>query len=103
MLLEEFVKLTGYRPNPDEYDQIESNYMVFDGDKQAFCKAWVLVNSNTVARYKMYSQVLERSQDEKTALMISINEMQKRINESVDRVKELDSIIDDCKKHLNIN
>ena len=58
MLYEEFVTLTGYRPSYKEYERIERNYMAFDGDKQSFCKAWVMVNSATVEQYKIDTEKL---------------------------------------------
>lgn len=69
MLYEEFVTLTGYRSNLDEYTKIESNYMAFDGDKQAFCKAWLLVNSATVEQYKADVEKLSRMKAKEIALV----------------------------------
>lgn len=40
MMLEEFEKRTGYFPTLKEYEAIERAYMKFDGDKDAFCKAY---------------------------------------------------------------
>lgn len=39
-MLEEFEKRTGYFPTMEEYTAIEKAYMQFDGDKDAFCKAY---------------------------------------------------------------
>lgn len=39
-MLEEFEKRTGYFPTMEEYAAIEEAYMQFDGDKDAFCKAY---------------------------------------------------------------
>ena len=41
MMLSEFVERTGFQPTADEYEQIEDAYYNFDGDKDAFCKAFV--------------------------------------------------------------
>lgn len=40
MMLEEFEKRTGYFPTLEEYEVIELAYMDFNGDKDAFCKAY---------------------------------------------------------------
>lgn len=40
MMLEEFEKRTGYFPTLEEYEVIERAYMNFNGDKDAFCKAY---------------------------------------------------------------
>lgn len=41
MMLSEFVERTGFAPLPFEYEKIENAYYVFNGDKDAFCKAFV--------------------------------------------------------------
>lgn len=41
MMLSEFVERTGFEPMPAEYAKIEEAYYDFDGDKDAFCKAFV--------------------------------------------------------------
>lgn len=69
MLYEEFVTLTGYRPSYEEYERIERNYMVFEGDKQAFCKAWVMVNSATVEQYKVDAEKLSKMEAKEIALV----------------------------------
>ena len=40
MLKEEFIARTGYTPTNEEYKAIEEDYYAFDGDKDAFCKAF---------------------------------------------------------------
>lgn len=40
-MLSEFIERTGFTPTTDEYAQIEAAYYAFDGDKDAFCKAFV--------------------------------------------------------------
>ncbi len=41
MMLSEFVERTGFEPTPAEYAKIEEAYCNFNGDKDAFCKAFV--------------------------------------------------------------
>ena len=41
MLMQEFTDMTGFEPTPEEFQEIESEYYRFNGDKQAFCKAFV--------------------------------------------------------------
>lgn len=41
MQIKEFVERTGFEPTFEEYGRIEKAYMEFDGDKDAFCKAFV--------------------------------------------------------------
>lgn len=40
MLKEEFIARTGYTPTDAEYAAIEEDYYAFDGDKDAYCKAF---------------------------------------------------------------
>lgn len=41
MMMSEFIERTGFQPTAAEYEQIEDAYYSFDGDKDAFCKAFV--------------------------------------------------------------
>ena len=41
MMIEEFEKRTGFYPTQVQYEAIERAYMDFDGDKDAFCRAFV--------------------------------------------------------------
>ena len=41
MMLPEFVERTGFEPMPAEYAKIEEAYYNFNGDKDAFCAAFV--------------------------------------------------------------
>ncbi len=42
MMISEFIDRTGFEPTAKEYAKIEEAYYNFDGDKDAFCKAFVL-------------------------------------------------------------
>lgn len=44
MLVSEFIDRTGYRPTAEEYADIEEAYYVFEGDKDAYCRAWMKAN-----------------------------------------------------------
>ena len=48
MMMSEFEKLTGIYPTATMYKAIEAAYMEFDGDKKAFCKAF-LANKDGMA------------------------------------------------------
>ena len=41
MMMSEFIDRTGFEPTAKEYAKIEEAYYDFDGDKDAFCKAFV--------------------------------------------------------------
>ena len=40
MMMQEFIDRTGFTPTFEEYKAIEERYYAFDGDKDAFCKAF---------------------------------------------------------------
>ena len=50
MLVSEFIDRTGYRPTAEEYADIEEAYYVFDGDKDAYCRALVKANPHKAGR-----------------------------------------------------
>lgn len=50
MLMSEFIDRVGYQPTADEYAEIEQAYYVFDGDKDAFCKAWAKANPHKAGK-----------------------------------------------------
>lgn len=41
MMMSEFIDCTGFTPTYEEYQEIEEAYYNFDGNKDAFCKAFV--------------------------------------------------------------
>ena len=41
MMMSEFIERTGFQPLSFEYEKIEAAYYDFDGDKDAFCRAFV--------------------------------------------------------------
>lgn len=58
MLLSEFIDRTGYQPTAEEYAEIEQAYYVFDGDKDAFCRAWSRANPHKAG--KLWAAVKEQ-------------------------------------------
>ena len=44
MLLSEFIDRVGYQPTAEEYAEIEKEYYHFNGDKDAYCRAWCKAN-----------------------------------------------------------
>ena len=58
MLVSEFIDRTGYQPTADEYAEIEQAYYVFDGDKDAFCRAWCKANPHKTG--KLWAAIKEQ-------------------------------------------
>lgn len=51
MLVSEFIDRTGYMPTGEEYAEIEQAYYVFEGDKDAYCRAWCKANPHKAGTY----------------------------------------------------
>ena len=51
MMMSEFIDRTGFEPTAKEYAKIEKAYYDFDGDKDAFCKAFVKDGDVSVEQY----------------------------------------------------
>ena len=81
MLQSEFEARTGYRPTPQEFEEIEALYMATDDDKDTFCMKWKRANRELVAWQKkakkavdetvkeLYSQLSRLESEVKTRLM----------------------------------
>ena len=59
MMISEFIERTGFEPTASEYAKIEDAYYDFDGDKDAFCKAFVDHNGEKQI-YKARAKEIER-------------------------------------------
>ena len=60
MMMNEFTDRTGYEPTPEEYEEIELDYISFDGGKDEFCKAWLGLYGWKVKRQKKERDVAAR-------------------------------------------
>ena len=68
MMLSEFVERTGFEPMAAEYAKIEEAYCNFNGDKDAFCKAFVngdgekkIYQARAAEIDRLNSKILERT------------------------------------------
>lgn len=59
MMMSEFIERTGFQPTASEYAKIEEAYYDFDGDKDAFCKAFVN-NGGELKIYKARAEEIAR-------------------------------------------
>lgn len=94
MLMQEFTDMTGFEPTVEEFNQIEAEYYRFDGDKQAFCKAFVERGGEkqVYARRAEYIKELESQlmdqEKEYTARLAELTAKNIHLQEELDR--ELD-------------
>lgn len=76
MMVHEFIERTGFKPMADEYAEIEKQYMEFDGDKDAFCKAFDV------------EKAIERRAECVESLKDKLDEMQKAAKKREDELKK---------------
>ena len=93
MMMSEFVERTGFQPTADEYEQIESAYYNFDGDKDAFCKAFV-EQGGELKIYKARAEEIARLRSQ----MLEIEKEHKR--EMADRDRRIDQLTAELDKEL---
>lgn len=90
MMMYEFTERTGFQPTADEYEQIEQAYYDFDGDKNAFCKAFV-DNGGEMKIYKARAEEIERLRSQ----MLEIEkEHKKEVADRDRRIEELTAELD---------
>jgi len=84
MMLSEFTARTGFTPTEKEYDKIEEAYYSFDGDKDAFCRAFVqrggekkIYEARAIRIKELESQLLELEKQFK----VDSDKQQRRITE----------------------
>lgn len=94
MLMQEFTDMTGFGPTVEEFREIESEYYRFNGDKQAFCKAFVERGGEKQvyarrAEYikELYSRLMDQEK-EYTARLAELTAKNIHLQEELDR--ELD-------------
>lgn len=93
MMMSEFVERTGFQPTADEYEQIEDAYYNFDGDKDAFCKAFV----EQGGELKIY----KARADEITRLRSQMLEIEKQFKKDVaDRDRRIDQLTAELDREL---
>ena len=93
MMMSEFVERTGFQPTADEYEQIKSAYYNFDGDKDAFCKAFV-EQGGELKIYKARAEEIARLRSQ----MLEIEKEHKR--EMADRDRRIDQLTAELDKEL---
>lgn len=92
MTIKEFTERTGFIPSHSLYTAIENAYMAFDGDKDAFCKAF-RENADGIA--EKITREVERFVEEQTELgMHEHDTMEKRLNAQQKEIEKLKAQLD---------
>ena len=93
MMMSEFIDRTGFEPTAKEYAKIEEAYYDFDGDKDAFCKAFV---KDGGARKLCKARAAEI--DRLNSLLLESERQYKK--DMADREKRIDELTADLDKEL---
>ena len=92
MTIKEFTERTGFYPTYEHYKFIEKSYMDFDGDKDAFCKAYK-ANENGLA--EKITREVERFVEDQTELgMHEHDAMEERLNAQQKEIEKLKAQLD---------
>lgn len=92
MNIKEFTERTGFYPTYEHYKFIEKSYMDFDGDKNAFCKAYK-ANENGLA--EKITREVERFVEKQTELgMHEHDAMEERIARQAGIINDLQAQLD---------
>ena len=93
MMISEFIERTGFEPTADEYERIEDAYYNFDGNKDAFCKAFI-ENGGELKIYKARA-------DEIARLRSQMLETEKQFKKDVaDRDRRIDQMTAELDREL---
>ena len=110
MMLDEFAKLTGFKPDKDYYHAyIEPEYLESDLDKISWCKQWVK-NGGIQKVYNdlnevcdIYNNSYENTIKEYRSLRDDYDKLLKEKNDSLREIERLKKTIEGmCKKALDI-
>lgn len=82
MLITEFQNLTGFYPTEDLYRTIEEFYYEFDGDKLAFCKAYVDNTDGLAEQIRIKTDINRRLRAHNMAVEIN------KLNKELEREQE---------------
>ncbi len=92
MNIKEFTERTGFYPTHEHYSFIEKAYMNFDGDKDAFCKAY-RTNENGLAA--KIARETERYIEDQTELGMNEHDaMEERLNAQQEEIEKLKAQLD---------
>lgn len=92
MTIKEFTERTGFYPTYEHYKFIEKSYMDFDGDKDAFCKAF-RENADGIA--EKITREVERFVEDQTELgMHEHDAMEERLNAQQKEIEKLKAQLD---------
>lgn len=90
MMLSEFIERTGFEPTADEYSKIEEVYYDFDGDKDAFCKAFV-ENGSELKAYKARAVKIAQLRSQ----MLEVEKQYKKdVADRDRRIADLETVLD---------
>lgn len=90
MMISEFIERTGFEPTAEEYAKIEEAYYDFDGDKNAFCKAFV----ENGGELKVYKARAEKIAGLRSLLLETEKQLKKDVADRDRRIDQLTAELD---------
>lgn len=90
MMISEFIERTGFEPTTEEYAKIEDAYYNFDGDKDAFCKAFV--DGNGVSR--IFRARAEEISQLRSVMVETEKQFKKDVEDRDRRIEQLTAELD---------
>ena len=90
MMMKEFIDRTGFEPTAAEYEAIEEQYYIFNGNKDDFCKTWVKdggIRRLTRRRAEKIAELEKQIEKERNAYCEKQVEIEK-LREELDRELE---------------
>lgn len=92
MTIKEFTERTGFYPTYEHYKLIEKSYMDFDGDKDAFCKAYRTNENGLAAKIARETECYIKDQTELG--MHEHDAMEERLNAQQKEIEKLKAKLD---------
>ena len=94
MMIYEFTERTGVVPTYEEYELIQEKYYAFDGDKGAFCEAWMAggeAEKLYESRVQQIEQLKDRLAEQRKEYEAELKQLKTKISAlELDLEKELD-------------
>lgn len=96
MLREEFEQRTGFYPTSDLFTVIEEFYIDFNGDKDAFCKAYKSNTDGLAEKIQFKADMRKiKSVDESNRAVKALEEEMKRLKDALEREQEWKPYVDE--------
>lgn len=98
MMMSEFIERTHIEPSYEEYHYIEESYYEFDGDKNAFCKAWL--KDKKSGKWDLEYRLRKALDDQKAQYEAQLKEKEENLEFYRDYTEKLRKRADEAEKQV---